>query len=218
MIDSTIVRAHQHSAGARKKTVPQAIGRSKGGLSTKIHATVDALGNPLGFHLSGGQATDLDGADVMLPALKTEQLLADKGYDADARVIHPWEGAGKRAVIPPAAQARQTMGSCALPSPAPHRELLCQAQAISCHRDPLRQDRPQLPRRHSSGRFCHLVDLTTGPRAGYGQTVWAPVLAPGLLLLPAAAQGLHECGGIEQPVGSALHLLQRGLIDLPLRV
>ena len=42
----------------------QAIGRSRGGLSTKIHTTVDALGNPTGFHLTPGQAHDLDGADV----------------------------------------------------------------------------------------------------------------------------------------------------------
>jgi transposase len=36
----------------------EAIGRSKGGLSTKIHALVDALGNPLGFVLTPGQAHD----------------------------------------------------------------------------------------------------------------------------------------------------------------
>jgi hypothetical protein len=42
------------------------MGRSKGGLSTKIHAWVDALGNPIGFHLTPGQACDLDGADVLL--------------------------------------------------------------------------------------------------------------------------------------------------------
>ena len=45
MIDATIVRAHQHSARARKNGACQAIGRSRGGLTTKIHATVDALGN-----------------------------------------------------------------------------------------------------------------------------------------------------------------------------
>ena len=50
MIDATIVRAHQHSAGARKKKgVNQSIGRSRGGLTTKIHMIVDALGNPLAF-------------------------------------------------------------------------------------------------------------------------------------------------------------------------
>ena len=59
MIDSTIVRAHQHSAGAPKKDENQALGRSKGGLSTKIHALVDALGNPLRFFLTPGQVHDL---------------------------------------------------------------------------------------------------------------------------------------------------------------
>jgi hypothetical protein len=55
MIDSTIVRAHQHSAGAKKDIIDeQAIGRSKGGLSTKIHATCHALGNPTEFHLTPG--------------------------------------------------------------------------------------------------------------------------------------------------------------------
>ena len=42
----------------------EAIGRSAGGLSTKIHATCDALGNPTGFFLTAGQAHDLQGADV----------------------------------------------------------------------------------------------------------------------------------------------------------
>ena len=43
-IDAAIVRAHQHAAGALKKRCDQAIGRSRGGLTTKIHACVDALG------------------------------------------------------------------------------------------------------------------------------------------------------------------------------
>jgi len=49
MIDSTIVRPISTAAGARKNGQEEAIGRSKGGLSTKIHALVDALGNPLAF-------------------------------------------------------------------------------------------------------------------------------------------------------------------------
>ncbi len=50
MIDATIVRAHQHSAGAKESSAQQEdIGRSKGGLSTKIHGVVDALGNPTLF-------------------------------------------------------------------------------------------------------------------------------------------------------------------------
>lgn len=87
----------------QKKTNDQAIGRSRGGLSTKIHALVDALGNPLAFYLSGGQAHDLDGADALLPGMIAETLLADKAYDADERVLKRLEEAGKTAVIPPKA-------------------------------------------------------------------------------------------------------------------
>jgi transposase len=70
-------------------------------LSTKIHALVDALGNPIGFHLTPGQRCDLDGADVLLNELATDTVLADKGYDADERVIERLEQQGKTAVIPP---------------------------------------------------------------------------------------------------------------------
>jgi transposase len=69
-------------------------------LSTKIHATVDALGNPVGFHLTGGQEHDLAGADALLPDLEAETLIADKAFDADQRVLEPLAEAGKAAVIP----------------------------------------------------------------------------------------------------------------------
>ena len=57
------------------------------GLSTKINATVEVLGNPIGFALTPG--LDLDGADVLLPRVEAQTVLADKGYDADDRVITP---------------------------------------------------------------------------------------------------------------------------------
>jgi len=104
MIDSTIVRAHQHSAGAPKnkdQEEDQAMGRSKGGLSTKIHTTVDALGNPTGFFLTPGQACNLDGAEALWPTVKADTVIAEKGYDADDRVIRPLRDAGKDVVIPP---------------------------------------------------------------------------------------------------------------------
>ena len=69
-------------------------------MSTKIHTMVDALGNPIGFHLTGGQACDLEGADAFLPTMVADALLADKAYDADVRVIEPLERAGKVAIIP----------------------------------------------------------------------------------------------------------------------
>ena len=50
-------RVHQHGAG-EKKEGPQAIGRWRGGLTTKIHSAVDALGNPLRSILTAGQDFD----------------------------------------------------------------------------------------------------------------------------------------------------------------
>jgi len=70
-------------------------------LSTKIHALVDALGNPLAFMLTPGQAHDLEGADALLPQMAADTLLADKAFDADRRVIEPLLAAGNTAVITP---------------------------------------------------------------------------------------------------------------------
>jgi len=55
MIDVTIIRAHACSAGYNKDSQNQeALGRSRGGFITKIHALSDALGNPLKFILTPG--------------------------------------------------------------------------------------------------------------------------------------------------------------------
>lgn len=76
---------------------------------------VDALGNPVGFFLTGGQAHDLAGADHLLPAMDADTLIArkwqshfaaDKAFDADKRVLDPLAVAGKRTVIPPKANRR----------------------------------------------------------------------------------------------------------------
>jgi transposase len=72
-------------------------------LSTKIHTLVDALGNPVSFFLTGGEAHDLVGADHLLPAMQADTLIADKAFDADERVIRPLAAAGKITVIPPKA-------------------------------------------------------------------------------------------------------------------
>ena len=70
-------------------------------MSTKIHTMVDALGNPVGFFLTGGEAHDLVGADHLLPEMQADTLIADKAFDAEERVIQPLAAAGKTAVIPP---------------------------------------------------------------------------------------------------------------------
>ena len=64
---------------------------------------VDALGHPTGFALTPGQAHDLEGADALLPNLAAAILIADKAFDAEARVLEPLAKAGKTAVIPPKA-------------------------------------------------------------------------------------------------------------------
>ena len=66
-----------------KKNGEQAIGRSRGGLSTKIHLLVDALGNPVEVRLSPGQAHDLTCAQPLLQAVNPRALLGDKAFDAD---------------------------------------------------------------------------------------------------------------------------------------
>src|SRR5215471_3310154 len=115
MIDATIVRA---SAQCRrtKKNGEQAIGRSRGGLTTKIHALVDALGNPVEVMLTPGQAHDLACAEPLLEGVDPEALIGDKAYDADPlhgtlaqREITP--------VIPPKAN-RKTRRPAILPSTA----------------------------------------------------------------------------------------------------
>jgi transposase len=69
----------------KKGSVPRRIGRTKGGLNSKLHAVCDGLlGRPLIMLLSEGQMSDYKGAALMLDALPpARQLLGDKGYDAD---------------------------------------------------------------------------------------------------------------------------------------
>jgi IS5 family transposase len=60
------------------------IGRTKGGMNTKLHAVTDAEGRPIRFVMTAGQVSDYTGAAALLGGLpKAEWLLADRGYDAD---------------------------------------------------------------------------------------------------------------------------------------
>ena len=61
------------------------MGRSRGGLTTKIHAVVDALGLPVGLSVSEGQAYDGHAAKALLKDLPDNaMILADRAYDADS--------------------------------------------------------------------------------------------------------------------------------------
>ena len=77
----------------------QALGRSRGGFSTKLHIAVDALGNPLRFILTGGECHEGPHAAALVAGFAPRALIADKGYDADA-IRAQLATAGVEAVIP----------------------------------------------------------------------------------------------------------------------
>ncbi|MEV5646255.1 IS5 family transposase [Streptomyces flaveolus] len=96
-IDSTTVRAHQHAAGARKggQDWPgEAIGRSRGGLTTKIHLACDGQGRPLAFTLTAGNVNDCTQFEQVMalisvsrcgpgrPRTRPDRVVADKGYSS----------------------------------------------------------------------------------------------------------------------------------------
>jgi transposase len=99
-IDSTVVRAHQHAAGARKASgekrgiSDEALGRPRGGLSTKIHIRAEGLGKPVTFTLTGGEVHDSKAFATLMgtgwikrlgrgrPRLKPDRLAADKAYSS----------------------------------------------------------------------------------------------------------------------------------------
>jgi transposase len=82
-IDGSIVRAHQHSTGAVSEE-PQAIGKSKGGNTTKIHMAVDSFGLPIEFELMGGEVHDCKIAPEFIEKLPvSDYTIADKGYDSE---------------------------------------------------------------------------------------------------------------------------------------
>jgi hypothetical protein len=63
------------------------LGRSRGGLTTKIHLLADELGLPLGFVLTGGQTHDCTQALTLLSERVPEAVLADKGYDTEEGLL-----------------------------------------------------------------------------------------------------------------------------------
>ena len=73
-------RPSSSTCGRRKRgTQNQAIGRSRGGLTSKIHIAVDALGNPLRFILTGGQVGDITQANGLIADVPGDHLIADTG-------------------------------------------------------------------------------------------------------------------------------------------
>jgi transposase len=77
----------------------QALGRSRGGFSTKIHLKCDLDGLPLAFHLTGGEASDSRHFETLLdlgPDITPRAVVGDKGYDSKANR----KGARRRGICP----------------------------------------------------------------------------------------------------------------------
>ncbi len=101
MLDSTVIRAHQHAAGAEGSTAEaEALGRSRGGFSTKIHLGCDAVGQPVKIILTPGQDHDVTQAQELIKNVDAEKVIADKAYDSD-ELINAIKASGAKVVTPP---------------------------------------------------------------------------------------------------------------------
>src|SRR5215213_9051163 len=93
-------------AGRKRGTQSQAIGRFKGGLTTKILALTDALGNLVRFVLVPGQRFDTVGIPPLIDGLAFDALIADTAFDSNA-IMADLDACGVKAVI--AQHPRRTM-------------------------------------------------------------------------------------------------------------
>src|SRR4029077_7916205 len=86
-------------SGRKRGQHDQALGRSRGGFSTKIHLKTDFGGLPIAFHLTGGEASDSRNFETLLdigPDLNPRAALGDKGYDSKSNR----DGARQRGICP----------------------------------------------------------------------------------------------------------------------
>ena len=93
---------HRGCLRRRFATEPnQALGRSRGGFSTKIHVRCNAAGLPIGIVLSEGEAHDVTAYDGLMQQRDSDPgaMLADKGYDSDA-IRHDLRDSGATSEIP----------------------------------------------------------------------------------------------------------------------
>jgi transposase len=90
-----------------KKNGEQGLGRSRGGLSTKIHAAVDGLGHLVRFRLRGGERYDITEAANLIEGMQNvDAVVADKAFDA-ASLLARIETMNATAAIPPRANRKE---------------------------------------------------------------------------------------------------------------
>lgn len=84
MIDSTYVKAHRTACSLAGDGKARLLGRSRGGITTKIHLLCNAEGRPMDFELSGGEVSDIKIAPELVARNQMKKLLADKAYHSQA--------------------------------------------------------------------------------------------------------------------------------------
>lgn len=146
--DSTIARARQHAAGAKKGGEDQAFGRSRDGLSTKIHMAVRGLGCLVRFTLTAGRKVDAPQASALIEGLPAEVVMADTAYDA-GHLRQAIAAKGALAVIP-------NNPSRALKYPL-DKHLYAQRHLVECCFSKLKQFRRVATRFEKTARNCRAV-------------------------------------------------------------
>lgn len=136
------------------------MGRSRGGLTTKIHALVDAEGRPVRLALTAGQAGDAPAAEGLLAGLSPgATLIADRAYDTNA--IRAFAaGRGAWANIPPRSIRKDAFSFSGWVYRQRNLiERFSTASSTSGARHPLRPPPGQLPRRSQARRNPHLAGM-----------------------------------------------------------
>ncbi len=98
-LDATHIKVHQHGCNPAGGQQNQAIGRTKGGLNTKLTALVDSRGRAVQLLLAPGQRADIRAAEGLCP-LQGVRVVADKGYGSDG-FRQRLSDAGNTHCIPP---------------------------------------------------------------------------------------------------------------------
>jgi hypothetical protein len=80
-IDTSYVKLHQHGTGAKEGTSHKRSGEVKGGLTTKIHVVVDALGKLIRIKLTAGNVYDINPANAIITGYCSDYFLSDRAYD-----------------------------------------------------------------------------------------------------------------------------------------